>query len=369
MTDNDLLLLLLVRAGIRKDADGEKLRFIDCEALRAEWATVYGEASSQGVLAVAWDGLQRLVADGAVPAEFMPSRTMKMQWAYNVEQIERRYRRQHEIAVELAEIYRKADIHTIVLKGLAVSGYYPVPEHRPCGDLDCFLGNGYEKGNIVAEQAGAVVERDYYKHSHIRYKGLMIENHRFCTAIRGSRRAKEFERRLQEVLETGRRYIGDSALESPSPLFNALFLAVHAWGHFLTEGISLRHLCDWAMLLKAEGADIDWPKFRAIVEARDKGLYAFAESMTRLSGHYLGVACDSFVCSCDSDNDRQLMNDILYGRNAVFNTSASSWRKRWNMIVNYWSGRWKFSAYSSTNAVAYIFVIAVSYLFERNPKL
>lgn len=39
-------------------------------------------------------------------------------------------------------------------------------------------------------------------------------------------------------------------LETPPDLFNALFLTKHAQGHFLTEGIPLRHLCDWAILLK-----------------------------------------------------------------------------------------------------------------------
>lgn len=52
----------------------------------------------------------------------------------------------------------------------------------------------YEFGNLLAERWGASVKRDFYKHSHIRYKGLVVENHQFCTAIRGSRRAKDFER-------------------------------------------------------------------------------------------------------------------------------------------------------------------------------
>lgn len=366
MTDNELLLLRLVRAGISTDIDDVEMPGM--ASLHVDWTNIYRQASMQGVLAIAWDGLQRLVPAGD-KAEAMPSRHLKMQWAYNVEQIERRYAGQFETAVELAKIYCKAGIATIVLKGFSVSEYYPVPNHRPCGDLDCFLGDYYENGNIVASQAGAIVECDYYKHSHIRYNGLMVENHRFCTAVRGNRAAKKFERCLQVELQSGRRHIGDSALESPSPLFNAMFLASHAWGHFLTEGISLRHLCDWAVLLKAEGANIDWQKFKTVAEARDVGLYAFAESLTRLSERCLGVDCESFIFSGEAVNDDRLLNDILFDRNSIFNKSASAWRKRWWMVRNYWCGRWKFRAYSSTNATAYIFKQGLSYIFDRNPKL
>ncbi|MDE6778393.1 MAG: hypothetical protein K2J51_02810, partial [Alistipes sp.] len=99
------------------------------------------------------------------------------------------------------------------------------------------------------------------------------------------------------------------------------------------------------------------------------GLYAFAESLTRLSERYLGVACESFVCSGCADDDERLMNDILHDRNSIFNKSVPAWRKRWWMVRNYWRGRWKFSAYSSTHATAYIFKLLASYVLDRNPEL
>ena len=140
------------------------------------WRELYTAASSQGVSALVWDGIRRL------PPELQPSRELRLRWAYNVERIERRYGQQRRRAAELAAAYAEAGIRTVVLKGFAVSRLYPVPEHRPCGDLDCFLCGDYERGNRVAEQVGAEVKRDYYKHSHIVFRGLTVENHRFCTA-------------------------------------------------------------------------------------------------------------------------------------------------------------------------------------------
>lgn len=233
--------------------------------------------------ALVWDGIRRL------PPELQPSRELRLRWAYNVERIEHRYGQQRRRQRNWLRAYAEAGIRTVVLKGLAVSRLYPVPEHRPCGDLDCFLCGDYERGNRVAEQVGAEVKRDFYKHSHIVFRGLTVENHRFCTAVRGSRRAKRFERHLQRLLAEGPlSCIPETALLVPPPDFNALFLAKHALSHFLTEGISLRHLCDWAVFIDREGDAVDWTAFRKV--AAEDRLLRFAEILSDLSVRYLGVA-------------------------------------------------------------------------------
>ena len=185
-------LFALLRAGVRSGDTPDIGGSTD-----DRWRELYTAASSQGVSALVWDGIRRL------PPESQPSRELRLRWAYNVERIEHRYGQQRRRAAELAAAYAEAGIRTVVLKGFAVSRLYPVPEHRPCGDLDCFLCGDYERGNRVAEQVGAEVKRDFYKHSHIVFRGLTVENHRFCTAVRGSRRAKRFERHLQRLLVEG----------------------------------------------------------------------------------------------------------------------------------------------------------------------
>lgn len=52
------------------------------------WQKIYKVATSQGVLAIAWDGLEQLIAEGLIPQERQPPLQLKIQWAYNVEQIE-----------------------------------------------------------------------------------------------------------------------------------------------------------------------------------------------------------------------------------------------------------------------------------------
>jgi hypothetical protein len=71
----------------------------------------------------------------------------------------------HKRSAEFARLMEEKGLHTLVLKGIAVSTYYPNPLHREFGDLDCYLFEGnpentiiwencYEKGNVAGETAG-----------------------------------------------------------------------------------------------------------------------------------------------------------------------------------------------------------------------
>lgn len=325
------------------------------------WRELYTAASSQGVSALVWDGIRRL------PPELQPSRELRLRWAYNVERIERPYGQQRRRAAELAAAYAEAGIRTVVLKGFAVSRLYPVPEHRPCGDLDCFLCGDYERGNRVAEQVGAEVKRDYYKHSHIVFRGLTVENHRFCTAVRGSRRAKRFERHLQRLLAEGPlSCIPETALLVPPPDFNALFLAKHALSHFLTEGISLRHLCDWAVFIDREGDAVDWTAFRKV--AAEDRLLRFAEILSDLSVRYLGVARNPLPAGVQALADRVLDN-ILYERRHLNDSPGGAWTKRMRLIGNLARDRWKYGEVYGRSFLLEGLRLSVGYLFDRNPEL
>ena len=219
----------------------------------------------------------------------------------------------------------------------------------------------------MAEQVGAEVKRDFYKHSHIVFRGLTVENHRFCTAVRGSRRAKRFERHLQRLLAEGPlSCIPETALLVPPPDFNALFLAKHALSHFLTEGISLRHLCDWAVFIDREGDAVDWTAFRKV--AAEDRLLRFAEILSDLSVRYLGVARNPLPAGVQALADRVLDN-ILYERRHLNDSPGGAWTKRMRLIGNLARDRWKYGEVYGRSFLLEGLRLSVGYLFDRNPEL
>ena len=111
---------------------------------------------------------------------------------------------------------------------------------------------------------------------------------------------------------------GSSLLVGP-PLFNALFLTRHAHQHFLVEeGISLRHVCDWAMFLKRYRQEFDWEEFMSICSRY--GLSRFVESMTRLAEY---VLCSDELEICGWYlNDREQFKEYA-DRESLINTSPN----------------------------------------------
>lgn len=354
---------------------------------KSDWEDILRLSSRQGVLAIVWSSLHQLITEGKLTPDQLPDRALKLQCALSVENIERRYRKQAGLAQELAKIYDKKGIKTIVLKGLAISGYYPVPEHRECGDLDCFLVKAntqqgdaiainadgrpvscYDEGNKVAKEAGAEVKIGFYKHSHINYKGLIVENHAFCTAIRGSRDRKALERHLQHLLATKpSEPIEGTHLLRPCADFNALFLTAHSFGHFLSEGIKLRHILDWALLLRAEQDNIDWTTF---YEWCDRMHYTkFVDAVTAIATEYLGLEVTNPAIRTHSDLRDKVLEDVLFGERSIHNTGASKFKKRMMIIRNKLLGGWKYRELYERSAVIDTIQMVWSFFVERKPKI
>lgn len=334
------------------------------------WQRVYALARKHGVLAVAFDGLTKLFEQNKEFAKSFPQ-SLKLQWINAAFHIEHRYDYSKAVCTELVDKWAEQGIKTLCLKGLAFSTYYPVPNHRECGDFDCYLMGDFEQGNRIAEQLGAKVRFDDYKHSHISYKGLMIENHKFCTSVRGPKINKQFEVFLQELLKRedfGIRQIGNSTIYTPSPTFNALFLIKHSMVHFLYEGIKIRHLLDWAYLIKGDGENIDW----GIVNEWCKKLHLnnFVDLMNATLSRYFGLELPCMRYPLDYSNVDRFVQSLLYEDTAVYNIShASIWHQRYAIVKNMIDSRWKFSKVYKKSLILELFKSSWYAIFEKHPKL
>ena len=326
-----------------------------------DWEEVYRLSREQGVGAVVAEALGRLPEGIEVPSK------VKMKWIMSMLNVEKWYRRQYAAASDFARYMADNGVSTLVLKGIAVSRYYPVPSHRECGDLDCFLGKDYEKGNLLCEAIGATVKRDYYKHSHIRYKGLEIENHQFCIGVRGCRHHKRLESHLRRISsEDGINRIGDTCLISPSADFNALFLTVHGMTHFLTEGIKLRHVCDWALMLKHEQEKIDWKSFYQWCDALH--FTEFATALTDISVRCLGLKLHVPDIRTGSIHSERILADCFISQ-GLFNKGYSPWKSRLLSIWMRFRSLWKYHKVYRQSFAASLMRQVLGFVFERNPQL
>ena len=340
MTEEIAVLLTLLRAGLYGVSVTVK-RSLSAK----QWETVFDIAMKQGVAAVAGEGLS------FVNQQALPPKVLLLQWIGQSLAQKQTFSQQRNEVDGLRKLWHDVGVDCIELKGNSIGRYYYVPESRYSCDFDCFLSD-YEKGNEVVEAAEVEVNRDFYKNSSFTWKGLYVENHQFCTPVRGNKAMKRLERKLRELLEGCDGY--------PCADFNALFLMEHAWAHFFEEALTLKQLCDWAVFRKACGDEVDWKLFER--EAKACGFWHFSESMNRLADLLDGLRKVEEL----EDDDQRLLNDMLHEHSIQMN---NGWKTRLQLVKNYFSQRWKYRVFSNHSMLYTLCRTAWGFVFDRNPKV
>lgn len=356
-------LLTLLRANLVSSA--EELQ--SPETL--DWSVLISEADRQGVSVLASDGLQRLYDAGIYEAhDEREVRRLKARWFGKTMKYEHRYAGQVDAAKKMGEWLASTGIQMVVLKGFTVSECYPVPGHRYSADLDCFLIKdgehleAYELGNRVMEEHGVKVNRRYYKNSSFDIPGLHVENHKFCTPFRGNKTLTRFERLLQGMLLDGPLTpIGDTGLLAPPTLASALFLTEHGYSHFLHEGLTLRHILDWALFRRRHASDIDWARFDAC--CAEFGFGRFLSSIDAVGEYVLGQRSFEDLAPID----RRFLADTWKGPS--FDHEKKGLRARIFLAGNTLRAAWKYRHYSNISMVHALWIQVKGFFFMRRPEI
>ena len=158
----------------------------------------------------------------------------------------------------------EAGIEPVLMKGAGLAALYPEPQMRQWGDVDLFVGKE-QYHPACAAMRGAFPnalkfdeELDHYKHYNLIADGVSIEVHRVTMALThpiDKRRYAEMEEYGRENSE--RLLLNGLEVTVFEPTFNALFVFMHSWEHMMTNGASLRQLCDVSLLLHHYADRID----------------------------------------------------------------------------------------------------------------
>ena len=330
---------------------------------KEEWTAIKDMAIKQGVSAIVLDGINQLSLSGYnMPAE------MKLEWIGEALQIEQRNRAQIAVMDELAGKWKLNGCCVMIMKGQANGTFYPKPEHRNPGDIDCYLFDDYALGNDLARVAGAKVDESWYKHSVISYKGETFENHQFFVHTRDGKRGKQLEKELEEALKVDASLFKPltSIAVMPPVQWTAMFLTYHACAHFVSEGLRLKQIVDWAMFLKMHQQDVYWEAFWGFCERNH--LRVFAEAMNTIAERWFGVKCHTDSTEntegFESPYAERIMKSALYDEDYVFNSGKSAWANRIHLVRNMFRYRWKYEEVYQTSVWKQLWWYASGFLFK-----
>ena len=358
-------LFALLRLGLAITTTEEE-NLSDFIVLTADkWVRIGDLARKQGVLGIVLDGVDKLETTRYGLTRELKA-AQKLEWIGEALQIEQRNRQQIVVMNNLAGKWKLQGYRVMVMKGQANSVFYPKPEHRNPGDIDCYLFENYARGNEIARQEGANVDESWYKHSVINYKGETFENHQYFVHTRDGKRGKRLNEELVEQLKDKSeeiKVIPGTVVEMPPVQWTAMFLTYHACAHFISEGLRLKQILDWVMFLKVHQQDVDWTAFYTFCGRNH--LRVFADAMNTIAVKYLGIKfrVESLEFRVTPNADK-IMHSVLYDEDYVFSSGKSGWANRLHLVKNMFHYRWKYEEIYQTSVWKQLWWYVSGYLFK-----
>lgn len=301
-----------------------------------EWLKLQELATNQGLVGIAYAGICRL------PAESRPPMGLLLQWAGEAELIRGQNRMLNQEAARLTDIFAARGERSAILKGPANARLYPDPYSRQGGDIDIWVSGGRDKVIGLLDQLGLDYVRDpkiiESKH-HIR----LVRSSQECdvevhfSPVHGSKNPlvrSRLLRYLEDEIQNAERV--PEGFYVPSLRFALVMQLSHIQKHFLRNGIGLRQLTDYFVLLQ-----------RSTQEDRDGVASQFVRlGLSRTCGALMwalwrvfGLERDLMLCKPDKRRGKWLLEDVLAGGNFGFYSKKGQqgilrrwiW-KRWRSI-------------------------------------
>lgn len=279
------------------------------------WTELYQFASRQALTGLIYDAMCTL------PDSLQPERSLRLKWFMMVQKIEQANLRLNSVLGEVSQKMEENEIDFVLLKGQGQASFYPNPLRRQSGDIDLFFPTTDDYRRVqewIAEQG--VKESASVKHISIDWNGAHVEFHDDLEEMH----YPPSNRRMQAHYANCIRSAGYERLNIQGVWVNALpaeanlvYMMLHILNHFISGGIGLRQLCDWALYATAHEGGIDR---RLLTELLKKtGLRRFANAFAQLQVDYLGVKKEAIPYEYTNDPlYGWLLDDILEGGNFGF---------------------------------------------------
>lgn len=310
-----------------------------------DWKEILRISTEQTVTVIITDGISTL------PNELWPQKKVMIQLMMLRMKTEQTHTLLNKTVNQIVNALNKENIPSVLLKGQGVAQNYNTPTSRTCGDIDLYTGlDGYKKAGEITEElrknqnCSQAIECDH--HLHLTLNGVEIEIHRQASFVPGKKANNILNDWTKESIDrnfgTDRLDIwnndGTSIALAP-PTYNSFFILHHAVRHMTTEGVGIRQICDWAMLLHKNHSRINCAELEQ--KLREMHLLQVWKEFGRLAVTVLGLPENELpLAPADVNKPNRKTDKILqhifisgnFGRhdaNGKSRTQTTYYKRKW----------------------------------------
>lgn len=231
------------------------------ECTTEEWKELFQVATKQGVVGICFRGVQSMntLAVYRLPDQgnWQMPKSLYIDWMSASASVQAKNDKMEKSVVSIQKELCERGIDTAVLKGLSLHRYYgALGCLRQCGDIDLWAlpqsGETYKARFMRIMSCFGVSGNFTRQHVQVpNYEGFCVEMH-FTPSVMSS---AKYDTRLQRWFDS--RSDWDSVEFKSGPVKtlsaedNMVYVLQHCYNHFLYEGIGMRQVMDYYMILCA----------------------------------------------------------------------------------------------------------------------
>lgn len=279
-----------------------------------KWITILETAKKQTMLGIIADAIQKLPGD-----VMRPSYELMIKLVGYCVQLENANRKMNQDVIKWTDFFEKKGYSTILLKGQGIAQLYTSPLRRNPGDIDLWV---IAKSSKIREfvKKECTIDEIFYNQLVIKNdNGISLEVHTrpsfFYNPFRNFKAQKLFRKWAKEAVKVNLPENAGS-VSVPSDNMNRIFLLLHLYRHVFSEGIGLRQMADYALLLNKGCSDED--KRQCKKWLKSLGLENFAASVMYLMKVVFGLDDKVLITEADEKGGAMLLKECIEGGNFGF---------------------------------------------------
>ena len=289
-----------------------------------EWEEMFDLAKKQALLGLAFEGVKKL------PKEQWPQGDIVLKWTMATEQIKRQNLRTTNVCLRLNDILAKEGFDTCILKGQANHVYMidgvSLGMQRVCGDVDAWIWPKEKMQHPVKSIIDYCQRKNILIslcHLHAEVKpigGVPIEIHFRPSFLNTPWRNRYFQKVFKSAVFENAKIDDIGIVKKLRVDYDLIFQMNHIYRHLLDEGVGLRQVFDFYVLLK------DYNKERIVsTELMGKeeimkiisscGMKRFATALMFVLKNIFHVGNDELICGISEKDGLFLLNEIMMAGN------------------------------------------------------
>lgn len=299
-----------------------------------EWQKLYSLATKQAVTGITMSALEILSVQRQ-----KPPMGILYEWIGVTEQIRLANQQLNKYCKQLQQILDKNGLRSSILKGQGIASIYDVrgkKEYgsydeknlgslRQPGDIDVYVDCGREKTIQLAHNLGQSLVKWDYKHLHLSiFPDAEVEVHYRVEVLLNlwkNRKLQEWFDKHQEAIfnidvnlneKTNKK--DTNGFVTPTVEFNVFYILLHIYRHFLYEGVGLRQIIDYYMVLRTVHT-FELPVQEYIEAVREFGMVKFAKGLMWGMHKALGMPREWMLWEPDEKEGKYILKQVMTGGN------------------------------------------------------